>query len=168
MPPGLAPGAGAISFTNATGGVSNGAVEIVNVAPGLFTAGSGATAIPAAFALRVKANGSQFFEPVVHLNSQNQFVTVPIDLGPDLGNTSDRVFLVIFGTGFRFRSSLAAVSATIGGTAAPVFFTGAQPEFPGLDQGNILLPRSLIGRGEMNVVFTVDGQTANTVRISVK
>ena len=143
-------------------------VEIVNVATGLFTVDSGASAIPAAFALRVKANGSQFFESIVRLNSQNQFVPVPIDLGPELGNASDRVFLVVFGTGFRFRSSLASASAIIGGTAAQVVFAGPQIEFPGLDQSNILLPRSLTGRGEMNFVFTVDGQTANTVRISVK
>jgi uncharacterized protein (TIGR03437 family) len=168
IPPGVAPGNGTISFTNMNGAASSGPVEIVNVAPGLFTVDSGASAIPAAFALRVKANGSQFFESIVRLDSQNQFVPVPIDLGPELGNASDRVFLVVFGTGFRFRSSLASASAIIGGAAAQVVFAGPQIEFPGLDQSNILLPRSLIGRGEMNFVFTVDGQTANTVRIIIK
>jgi len=168
IPPGAAPGNGTISFTNANGGASSGAIEIANTAPGLFTVGAGATDIPAAFALRVKADGSRFFESIVGLDSQSQFVPVPIDLGPELGNASDLVFLVAFGSGFRFRSSLAAVSAVAGGTAAQVFFAGQQIEFPGLDQANILLPRSLIGRGETDLIFTVDGQSANTVRISVK
>ena len=92
------------------------------------------------------------YEPIVRLDSQNQFVLIPIDLGPDLGNATDRVFLVAFGTGFRFRSSLNAVTAIIGGTPAQLTFAGAQPNFTGLDQANIQLPRSLIGRGEVDVV----------------
>jgi uncharacterized protein (TIGR03437 family) len=168
IPSGTALGAGRISFMNSDGPTSIGNVEFVNVAPGLFTADSTGTGIAAALALRVKANGSLTYEPIVQLNAQKQLVPIPIDLGPDLGNATDQVFLVTFGTGFRFRSSLSAVSATIGGTASRVFFAGAQPDLVGLDQANILLPRSLIGRGEMDVVLTVDGQAANTVRISVK
>lgn len=39
----------------------------------------------------------------------------------------------------------------------------------GLDQINIgPLPRSLAGRGEVDVVSTADAKVANTVRISVK
>jgi len=37
-----------------------------------------------------------------------------------------------------------------------------------LGQVNARLPRSLIGRGEVEVVLTVDGKAANTVRISIK
>src|SRR5262249_7555864 len=103
-------------------------------------------------------------EPIARLDSQNQYVPIPIDLGA----TMDQVYLVAFGTGFRFRSSISAVTATIGGTPAPVAFAGAQPNFGGLDQTNIQLPHSLIGRGEVDVVLTVDGQTANTVRVSFK
>jgi len=38
----------------------------------------------------------------------------------------------------------------------------------GLDQVNVLIPRSLIGRGEVDVVLTVDGKPANTVRVAIK
>jgi uncharacterized protein (TIGR03437 family) len=164
IPPGTAPGPGTIAFTNANGASSNGAFNIANVAPGLFAANASGRGLASALALRIRANGSQTFEPIFQLAAQNQIVPIPIDLG----SATDQVFLVAFGTGFRFRSSLAAVSATIGGTPAQVTFAGAQSNFVGLDQANILLPRSLIGRGEMDVVFTVDGQTANTVRVSVK
>ncbi len=45
---------------------------------------------------------------------------------------------------------------------------GAQGQLVGLDQTNILIPRSLIGRGPVDVVLTVDGKAANTVRINVQ
>ncbi|MGH9938428.1 MAG: hypothetical protein ACREAM_19480 [Blastocatellia bacterium] len=159
---------GAIAFTNTNGAISGGNVNIVNVAPGLFTTDASGYGIAVAIALRVKADGSQVYEPIVRLDPQNQFVPIPIDLGPDLGNATDQVFLVAFGTGFRFRISLNTVIATIGGTPAQTPFAGAQPDFAGLDQANIQLPRSLIGRGEADVVLTVDGQTANIVRVNVK
>ncbi|MGE0131682.1 MAG: PQQ-dependent sugar dehydrogenase [Blastocatellales bacterium] len=164
LPPGTAPGVGAITFTNTNGAVSGGNVNIANVAPGLFTANSSGRGLAAAVVLRIRASGAQVFEPISRLDAQNQIVPIPIDLGL----ATDQVFLVAFGTGFRFRGALSAVTATFGGTAAQVTFAGAQTNFAGLDQANILLPRSLIGRGEVDVVLTVDGQMANTVRVSVK
>ena len=50
----------------------------------------------------------------------------------------------------------------------PSCFSGAQGEFVGLDQMNVQLPQSLRGRGEVPVVFTVDGQQSNTVTINVR
>ena len=40
--------------------------------------------------------------------------------------------------------------------------------FAGLDQVNLLLPRSLAGRGDVDVALTVDGKAANIVRINIK
>jgi len=77
------------------------------------------------------------------------------------------VYLVLFGTGIRGRSSLAAVSATVGGVAVPVVFAGDSGQFVGLDQVNIgPLPRSLKGAGQAIVLLTVDGNTANTVTVA--
>ena len=81
---------------------------------------------------------------------------------------TDQVFLIPFGTGFRNRSALTAVTCKIGGTNAEVLYAGPQGDFVGLDQSNVRIPRSLKGRGEVDVVMTVDGKTANTVRVSVK
>ena len=64
-----------------------------------------------------------------------------------------------------FRSS---VTATIGDTAVDVLYSGPQNQYEGLDQVNLRLPRSLAGRGEMDVALWVDGVRANTVRISVQ
>jgi len=47
-------------------------------------------------------------------------------------------------------------------------YAGPHLSFIGLDQGNVRLPQALIGRGEVEVVLTVNGKLANTVTISVK
>lgn len=78
------------------------------------------------------------------------------------------MFLLLFGTGIRKRSSLAAVTVQIGGVVAPINFAGAQADFVGLDQINALLPRALIGRGDVDIVVSVDGLTANTLRVNIK
>jgi len=49
-------------------------------------------------------------------------VAAPIDPEP----SSDQVYLILFGTGIRFRSSPQAVTATVGGVNAPVHSAGAQ------------------------------------------
>jgi uncharacterized protein (TIGR03437 family) len=134
-------------------------------APGLFTANMDGQGVPAALALRARADGSQSYEPVMRLDSvQNKQVSLPVDLGPD----SDRVFLVLFGTGIRNRSALSNVLVSIGGTEAQVSYAGAQDRYVGLDQVNVLVPRSLAGRGEVDLVLTVDGKAANTVKVNIK
>jgi uncharacterized protein (TIGR03437 family) len=103
--------------------------------------------------------------PAVVFNpSQDRFEPVPIDLGPE----TDRVFLALFGTGIRNRKYLGDVTAQVGGVGAQVFYAGPQGQFEGLDQVNVLLPRSLAGRGEVEVVLTVEGQAANAVRINIR
>jgi len=135
------------------------------VAPGLFTANSSGLGVPAATVLRVKADGTLIYEFVAQFDpAKSQFVPAPIDLGPE----SDQVFLILFGTGWRFRSDLPAVKCSIGGVNSEVLFAGAQGDFVGLDQMNVRLPRSLVGHGEIDLAVTVDGKTANTVRINVK
>jgi uncharacterized protein (TIGR03437 family) len=57
------------------------------------------------------------------------------------------------------------VSATVGGEPVIVQYAGPQNEFEGLDQVNLLLPRTLAGRGEADVNLWVDGRLANAVSI---
>lgn len=137
----------------------------MNVAPGLFSANATGKGVAAAVALRIKSDGTRIYEPVAAFSqAQNQFVAVPIDLGaPD-----DQAFLILFGTGLRARSALSAVTANIGGTNADVTFAGPQGTLVGLDQINLLLPRSLAGKGEVDVTVNVDGLAANVVRVGFK
>lgn len=165
VPPGTANGNATITITNWSGVVSRGTIVMNSVTPGVFSANASGRGVAAAVVERVKANGTRSTESIAQFEqAQNQFVPIPIDLGP----ADDQVFLALFGSGFRFRSTLSAVTATIGGTTAGVTFAGAQGGFVGLDQANILIPRSLAGRGEVDVVLTVDGQPANAVRVSIK
>ncbi|MEO6723923.1 MAG: hypothetical protein ABIP14_01355, partial [Blastocatellia bacterium] len=96
--------------------------------------------------------------------TQQRFVSVPVDLGPE----GDQVFLILYGTGWRYHSSLSAVTTKIGGVNAETSYAGLQGDYAGLDQLNVRLPRSLAGRGEVDVMLSVDGTAANVVRVSVK
>jgi uncharacterized protein (TIGR03437 family) len=165
VPAGTANGAATITITSGDGTVSTGTMNITTVAPSLFTANATGHGIAAAIAVRVRSDGTQVIEPVAQFDaSQNRFVHVPIDLGA----ASDQVFLILYGTGFRHRSSLSAVSATIGGTNADVLYAGLVDGFVGLDQANIRIPRTLAGRGVVDVLLTVDGKPANAVTVQIK
>jgi uncharacterized protein (TIGR03437 family) len=165
IPVGTAAGAATVVITSGDGKVSTGVVQIAAVAPGLFSANASGQGVASGVALRVKADGTQTFEPIARFDqAQNRFVAAPIDLGP----ATDQVFLILYGTGFRNRSSLTAVACKIGGADAEVLFAGAAPGFVGLDQSNVRLPRSLAGRGEVNVVMTVDSKAVNMVRVAIR
>lgn len=166
IPVGTATGAATVSITAGDGFVSSGILQIEMVRPGLFAANANGQGVAAALALRVRANGTYVYEPVVQFDAtQQRYIPLPIDLGPP----ADQVYLIVFGTGLRFRNSLSAVTATLGGTNLEVLYAGQQGEFVGLDQVNIgPIPRSLAGRGEMNLALTVDGKTANAVSANVR
>ena len=165
VPAGSSSGAATLRVTRGGTVVGQGSLTIDSVTPGLFTANSDGRGVPAAIAIRAKTNGVQTDEPVLQLNTAtNRFEPVALDLG----EASDQLILVAFGTGFRQRTSLGNVSATIGGVAADVLFAGPQGGLVGVDQLNVRIPRSLAGRGSVDVVLTVDGKRANAVTIQIK
>jgi uncharacterized protein (TIGR03437 family) len=166
IPPGTAPGAALVRIDRPNDFPSLETLLIDATAPGLFTANANGSGVPAALALRVKSNGAQSYEPIAHRDTTtNRMVATPIDLGP----AGEQVFLILYGTGIRFRSSLAAVTATAGGVSVPVSFAQAQGSLTGLDQINLgPLPSSLRARGNVDIVLRVDGKVANTVQVSIK
>jgi uncharacterized protein (TIGR03437 family) len=164
LPAETAVGTATLIAQNDVGEVSLGTASVNRVAPGIFTANANGQGVAAALALRIKANGQQVYEPAARYDDTvKHFVTLPIDLG----NADEQVFLLLFGTGWRNRSDLSNVSITIAGQRVEALFAGAQGS-PGLDQLNLRLPHTLAGRGEVDVVVQVDGQTANLVKISFK
>lgn len=140
-----------------------GAVNVTAVAPGFFTFNGNGRGVPAGYALRVRG-GSQTREAIHQLGANNLFEPKPIDPG----SAEDQVWLALFGTGIRGRTALSNVTVTIDGVSALVSYAGAQGEFAGLDQINVLLPSNLAGRGEVDLVLTVNGQTARSVKINLK
>ncbi|MBI1760212.1 MAG: hypothetical protein HYR56_02140 [Acidobacteria bacterium] len=153
-----------ITVTSGDGTVSTGTAQIVAVAPGLFTANGNGQGVPTAVTVRVKDEKLSFEEVAQYDAAQRRFVPRPIDLG----GASEQVYLILFGTGLRNHPGLSSVSLKLGGIVLPVQFAGANPSDPGGDQINALLPRSLLGRGEQDLVLVVDGKAANTVRINIK
>ncbi|HKQ76628.1 MAG TPA: SBBP repeat-containing protein [Blastocatellia bacterium] len=167
----------------------------VRVGPDLTFNGA-SPAIPDAFVARVKADGSgleycgyiggsdtdQGFSIAIDNlgaayvtgSTRSTEATFPAVSGPDLtyNGGSDDAFVAKVkadGAGLEYcGSGLSAVRARIGGVDATVSFAGAQGDFVGLDQVNVGLPRSLAGRGAVDIVLMADGVTANTVTARVK
>ncbi|MFN0084576.1 MAG: NF038122 family metalloprotease [Blastocatellia bacterium] len=165
IPAGTAAGAALATVQVDGGAVSDGALTIAAVAPALFSAAASGQGVAAAVALRVKADGTQLFEPVARFDqAQNRFVPIPIDLGPP----GERVFLLLYGSGIRGRSALAAATLRIGDIDAPVSYAGLVTGLTGLDQINAELPRTLAGKGDATIALTIDGRAANLVTVNVK
>jgi uncharacterized protein (TIGR03437 family) len=158
MPERLAPGRAKIAVFHAGTEVAAGAVQIAVPAPALFTANSAGSGLAAAQIVRVRADDTQTWEPVVRFDAdQNSYTAVPIDFGL----TSDRLFLVLYGTGVQGRNA----AVQIGAIAAPVHYAGPQLQYAGVDQINVELPRVLAGAGQVSVKLVLDGVAANPVTI---
>ena len=159
----VVPAGTAVGVATVTVGNKPSAALIAAVGPGLFSADGTGKGVAAALAVRASADGKQVPVPVFQCGSTG-CAAVPMDLGA----SSDVLVVELYGTGIRGRSSLTNVIAEIGGAPAVVAYAGSQPQFAGLDQVNLYVPRSLAGAGEVPVVLTVDGVTANVVTVSIK
>lgn len=164
VPAGMA--AGAATFTIMNGGATplTTTAAIQSVAPTLFSMSGDGRGVAAAIGIQVQTANPQAQSPVAVFQCASSGCTsTPIGL-----SASSTVYLSLYGTGIRNRTSLANVTVNIKGTNVPVLYAGPQSSFEGLDQVNIALPPSLAGSGEVNVVLTVDGQTANVVTVNVQ
>lgn len=153
MPAGLRDGAATVSVVAGNTVRATGQVNVERLAPGLYTQAGNGQGLAAAAGVLVNPDGRQ-----------TSTTTQPFAIG----GAGDQFVLVLFGTGIRGLSSLNAVRATIGGLEAVVQYAGPQATFTGLDQVNLLVPRSLAGRGVLDVIVTVDGKAANAVQVSIR
>jgi uncharacterized protein (TIGR03437 family) len=164
LPAGTASGVATVTVLSGDNRVTLTTLPVSAVAPGLFSADASGRGLPTGVVLRVTGN-QQRFEALSRFDSATRtYLPVPIDLGP----ATDQVYLVLYGTGWRFRSNLSVVTCSVGGASVAVAFAGAQGGLVGLDQLNLLLPRSLAGRGEVNLVLSVEGKPANPVKVQIK
>ena len=160
MPAGTATGPAKLTVRRASGGSHSIAINVARLAPGIFTANSSGSGVPAANVLRFVDGGLTDTSLVFDVTAF-PFQATPIDLGP----ANHQVFLSLFATGMRNGSK---VQVTIGGVPMTTIFGPAPSnEFEGLDQLNVLLERVLFGRGLVQVVVTVDGVVANVVEINI-
>ena len=170
VPEGTATGWAYVTTKSSDGTVSYATTNIVSAAFSLFTANATGTGVPAAYIQRVRANGSQSIEPIAQFDAVTQkWVPLPIDLGPE----SDAVYLILFGTGIRGTTSTQPPAVCYFKVDATTFipmvaeYAGKQNDFVGVDQINVRLPRSLVGRGEISLYVTGGNTFSNSVVIRV-
>lgn len=120
--------------------------------PAIFTANGNGSGVAAA---QVTADGQQY-QRIFDANR----VAVPISV-TDRGRPN---YLILYGTGLR---NLNGMEVKIGGKACQLAFAGPHPGLPGVDQLNVLLPESLRGLGNVAVVVTAGGFTANLAQINI-
>jgi uncharacterized protein (TIGR03437 family) len=157
VPDGTAPGMAVV-----TTGSSSGLAQIDSVAPGIYSANSSGAGVAAALAAVYTASGGVNSKPVFQCAAT--CVAAPLTVG----GPSDALIVSLFGSGFRNFSAMRNVTAQVGGVGVTVQYIGAVAGNPGLDQVNLIIPATLAGAGEVPVVLTVDGQTANVVTLAVR
>lgn len=136
-------------------------VTVASVAPGIFAANANGRGPAASTYLTVLPNNTQQ-SGFTFATDRTPRVNTPIELA---GGT--QVYLIFYGTGLR--NHRAPVAASIGGVSVPVLAAIAQGQYAGLDQINVgPLPSSLIGKGEVTVVFNIDGALTNPVTVAIK
>ena len=163
IPSGTAAGAATVTITNSLNAQSTGSITVVSVAPGVFTVLQNGTGLAAAEVQRITPTNVQTFEPTVAGN----LTAIPIDWK----NATDNLYLVLYGTGIRNLSVITNVNLKVGNTTftnLAATYAGPQGFFVGVDQVNVLLPRTLVGSGLVDAVLTVDGKVANTVKLNFK
>ncbi len=150
IPQDSATGPATITIQGASSGKPiTGQIQIVPIAPALFTFGGD---VAAAYTVEVAPGGAQTIGSV----------SSPINL-----TQPGEVFLILIGTGFD-SATAAETIATVQGVTATVTYAGPLPGSIGLDQINVLLPGSLAGTGVATVSVSIGGQTANPVLITIQ
>ncbi|NOT60177.1 MAG: hypothetical protein HOP19_08125, partial [Acidobacteria bacterium] len=177
LPNGAQAGAAAATVMRGSEVVTQGLIDIAEVAPSLFTADATGRGVPAGSALRVKANGQVSYEPLARFDAaMNKIVPATVQ------RNGDRVFLILYGAGFRTAANSDGnaangvaenVTVMIGGVNAPVLFAGAAPGFEGLDQINIEIPVQVVAGQNINVVIQARNRagrlaSANLVQVAIQ
>jgi uncharacterized protein (TIGR03437 family) len=158
IPAGTALGESTVTVHAGGGVTSSTKVAITNVAPALYMING--DRLVAARVIRV-SGGTTSREEVFQLVN-GAIVTKPVSLGP----ATDEVFLELYGTGLR-AAGKAGTIVTIGGVVVPIEYAGAQGA-PGFDQVNVKLPRSLVGKGAVELILTAGDKKANTVTLTIQ
>ena len=159
MPASTAKGAATVTVTGFSGSQSA-QVTIADAAPGLFTANQNGRGAPTGQIVLVHADGSHTVENLATL-SGTTYVATAIKLA----SATDQIFLQLYETGIRHASK---VTGTISGTPVTVLYAGQQGTYPGLDQVNLQLPKTLQASGALNVVITAGTQAANGVMVLIQ
>jgi uncharacterized protein (TIGR03437 family) len=167
IPAASATGLASVSISSGGNMTATGPIELVPVAPSLFTVN--ADNLAAVNVILVSQNGAQTFESIYQTDHNGNVTALPINFG----SATDTIYVALYGTGIRNLQH--AASATIDAQYnAPVTYAGAQGTYPGLDQVNIQLPSLLATLNGSTSAYTislqlsVDGQASNPVTLLIQ
>jgi uncharacterized protein (TIGR03437 family) len=129
------------------------------LAPALFSKNADGKGVPAGYALRVLGEQQERAE-ISSCPENSPCMPVPLPVPEPAGD----LFLILYGTGFR---NIAAQKpeAIVGDVVIPVDFAGPHPDFAGLDQINLKVPRALIGAGPKTLLLRHGGKETNGVTV---
>ncbi|MBI3210667.1 MAG: hypothetical protein HYZ37_17410 [Candidatus Solibacter usitatus] len=147
IPTGIASGPAALVQT---GSANHGSITIAPVAPGLKNTGT------------LRLDGSEVATAVTFCAEQSTCDATPIDL------SAGGAVLELSGTGIRGRTSLDAVTCTIGDVSTPVIYAGPHDSEPGSDVVKLTLPATLAGSGIVPLRLLVHGIASNPMLINIK
>ena len=82
-----------------------------------------------------------------------------------VGAATDTLYVELYGTGIR---GAASVQCFVAGQSVPVFYAGQVAAYPGLDQVDISIPKSLAGSGDVRVYVVADGVFSNVVGLKIQ
>jgi uncharacterized protein (TIGR03437 family) len=143
LPESLAAGTAVVTITTTDGQSASTEIQIAPIAPTLFILEPSGT--PVGYAVHVSADNVQTIEPIF-TEQGGSIQEVPIDV------SSGDVYLCLFGTGFD--NATFGAEAEVGNVDESASYVGPQNQFPGLDQINFLVPKSLAGRGSTSVLLS--------------
>jgi uncharacterized protein (TIGR03437 family) len=129
----------------------------------VYSANGNGAGVAAAFAERVSASAA--VTPMSVFSCQSGVAVSCLSPPLELGSSTDTVYVSLYATGIRGAST---VQAFVAGQPATVQYAGAQGEYQGLDQVNVVIPQTLAGRGEVSVYLVADGKVSNMTTIKIQ
>ncbi|MDX2034566.1 MAG: heme-binding protein [Blastocatellia bacterium] len=149
VPEGIALGNAQVTIVSGSGASSTGGLRIERSSPALFTTAYNGRGLPVALTTFDGTN----FDPVVNPDGTPRAVSCGTMWRPN--------YLLLFGTGFRGGANL---RVRVGGVEATPLYVGAQGNFAGLDQINVMIPPGAQG-GVTEISILNDSGASNPVQL---
>ena len=162
LPRGSAMGDATLTVHRAGWPDAEAAQSMAAVSPGLFTLN--ASGLAAASLVRGKAGQQTSWESVFEVDDTGIVVARPIAFAAD----DEVLTLVLYCTGVRGRTTQERVAVQLGDISLAVSYAGPQVQYPGLDQINVTVPRSLAGAGVVSVRVDVNGSASNVASLTFR
>lgn len=136
-------------------------IVLAPAAPALFAADGSGAGPPAGQILRVGADGEREVELLASFDAESGSYS---PRAISFRTPGERVFLILYGTGFR-NASPGSELLWNGSPGPAVVYVGEQPDFPGLDQANLEVLPEMAGTGEATIRLVADGRTSNALTL---